>query len=254
MSLVRFYTLPLKYYVKRLREGSHFSFAGYSDAEWYCILGERVGGKTGLGQVIDAAHGVKLLDVLRRRQADPRFLVAVPKCLWGLPAFGDRRINRFLDAEGIHLTLYERDMVLDSCAERAGLFPLIDQLRRMRTVMIGPAALHGMRPHLGTEHLIEISTPNVHLEPGGIERAVREALALDRCGVYLVSAGVSAAVIIDRLHDAIPNSWFIDCGSIWDGFVGIGGQRQWRAELYRDKSKWQAWKEQNLYGKREPGA
>ena len=33
----------------------------------------------------------------------------------------------------------------------------------------------------------------------------------------------------------------IDMGSTWDSFVGIGGQRAWRGQLYSDPRKYQAW-------------
>ena len=237
----------LNHYLTMMRKGRPFSLAGYSDAEWYCVLGLRDGEKTALGQVLDAGHGRLLLDVLRRRQADPRFLFAVPKCLYGLPSFCNHEIDWLLGRENIRIEACERDMVTDDLAREAGLYPLITYLRKVPTVLIGPAPLRGLT-FLRPRQFVEISTPNFHREPGGIDRAVAEALRHKGRAVYCVSAGVSAALIIDRLHDRKPDSWLIDCGSIWDAFVGIGGQRQWRAELYADKGAWEAWKRKNLTG------
>lgn len=236
------------HFIHWLKTGKHFSIAGFSDAEWYCILGERHGEKTALGQVLDAGHGQRLLDVLRRRQNDPRFLFAVPKCLYGLPSFCNGEIDWFLGRENIKIEAFERDMVTDDLAREAGLHPLIRVLQTMPLMQIGPAPLRGLE-FLRPRKFVEISTPNLHHEEGGIDRAVEQAKRYGkRGGVCLVSAGVSAAVIIDRLHDVMPESWFIDCGSIWDAFVGIGGQRQWRAELYANPGEWEAWKRKNLYG------
>lgn len=240
----------LNHYLAWLVSGQHFSLVGFSDAEWYCLLGLREGERTGLGQVISGTHGKRLLDVLQRRQHDSRFLFAIPACIYSLPGFAEGQIDWFLGKHGISIEGYERDRITDDLAREAKLYPFIRQLQDMPVVMIGPAPLRGMKPHLRYKRFVEISTPNLHMEAGGIERAVDDAKRYGQPGVYLVSAGVSAAVIIDQLHDDIPSSWFIDCGSIWDAFVGIGGQREWRAKLYSNPRLWEAWKRDNLCGKK----
>lgn len=229
-------------------DGWHFSFAGFSDAEWHCILGTRQGEKTGLGQILDAGHGNLLLDVLRRRQGTKNFLFAVPKILWTMPGFKEGQIDWFLGKEGIAIEGYERDMVTDDMARQADMHPFIRQLQDMPTAIIGPKEFRKLG-FLKLRHHTIISTPNLHMEQGGIDKAVADTLAYGSPGVYLVSAGVSAAVIIDRLHDRIPNAWFIDCGSIWDAFVGLGEQREWRYQLYRNPGKLHLWKDMNIEGK-----
>lgn len=240
------------YYVDHLKAGNHFSIAGYSDAEWYCILGIRAGDRTGLGQIIDQKHGKKLIDVMKRRQDCNTFLFAIPRCLHNLPHFCDYAIEDFLRGIGLEIDWFERDMVTDDLAEHAELFPFIRQLQSPDTesiTIIGNKHLRGLKQFLDYQHFVEISSPNLHMESGGIEKAVALAISYGKPGVYLVSAGVSAAVIIDRLHDEIKDSWFIDCGSIWDAFVGIGGQREWRAELYANPQRLEQWKRDNIYGK-----
>lgn len=240
----------IKHYVDWMRQGQHFAFAGFSDAEWYCVLGQKENQRTGLGQVISAAHGKRLWDIIKRRHTERWFLFAVPKCLWSMPGFAEGQIDWTLGSRGIMMEAYERDMVTDDLARDAGLYPLIKQLRSMPVCVIGNGHLRGLKPDvIDYGHFVEISSPNLHMEKHGIEAAVGGALGWGRPGVYLVSAGVSAACIIDDLWGRIPNSWFIDCGSIWDAFVGIGGQREWRAELYADPQALAKWKYDNLNGK-----
>lgn len=246
----------LNHYLAWLRDGWHFAFAGYSDAEWYCMMGLRAGKRTALGQKLDPAHGQKLLDVMRRRQSDPRFLFAIPKCLYSLPEFSDGQIDWFLGREDIRVEGYERDMVTDDLARQGDLYPLIRQLQDMEVCVIGPRDLRGTKPFLRYKHFVEISTPNLHMEEGGIHRAKCQTMDWLRGAqpgkVVLVSAGVSAAVIIHILYESCPSHFYLDCGSIWDGFVRIGGQRQWRADLYGDQRRYERWLKDNLEGKHTP--
>lgn len=239
----------LRYYLQRIARNQYFSFAGYSDAEWFCITGRRAGELTGFGQIMDPAHGKRLLDILKRRQNDQRFMVAVPKIITTISGFDSGEIDWLLGKHDITLAAYERDMVTDDLAAAGGLHPLVQAIRRTRgAVMIGNHTLEPMQDILRLRKFIGVDSPNLHMQPGGIEAAVRKTKQCGQPGIYLVSAGVSAAVIIDQLHDEIPNSFFIDCGSIWDAFCGIGGQRQWRADLYAKPEALEAWKRKCLYG------
>ncbi len=245
----------LDYYLRRMRKSSYFAQVGYSDAEWYCMVGARTNRPTGLGQIISEEHGRRLLEVMQRRQSDPSFIFAVPSILPRLPVFAKRyndlhNPDRFLAHHNIKLQFYERDRITDDLARDAGLFSLIQQLRNMDTVLIGPKELEAI-DFLGSNHQhISINSPNLHLEEEGIEDAVVRAMAgRNDHSVFLVSAGVSAPIIIDRLYDSYLNSFFFDCGSIWDAFVGIGGQREWRAKLYENPEALERWKHDNLNGK-----
>jgi hypothetical protein len=246
---MKFHERTIDYYVERLCKGDFFSFAGYSDAEWFCILKYELGKLTGLGQIIDGPTGDKLLDIMKRRQHDLRFLFAVPKCLWEWSDFLNvgtpKRIEHILARNKIKLEFYERDMVTDELAARAGLHPLIQQLQKMKVVVIGNSNLRRLY-FLKYHRFFEVGFPNFHLEEGGIQRLVEEVKAYGQPAVYLVSAGISAALIIDQLHDVLQNSFLIDCGSIWDAFVGIGGQRGWRSELYANPESLRRWIDANL--------
>lgn len=247
---MRIMKYPVSYYVQRLQRDNHFAFVGYSDAEWFSIVGHDIGRETGLGQILDSETGIRLLDVLKRRHTDPNFMFASPACIWywedmisaGIPT----KISSVLAGCGINdITFYERDIVLDDLAAAAGLAPWIKQLRSMRTVLIGNEHLRNLSI-LSHDLFVEVSCPNLHLEINGIEKAVDEILSYGRPAVYLVSAGMSAALIIDQIYDHIPKSSFIDCGSIWDTFVGIGAQRGWRQKLYADPQRYQEWIDKNL--------
>jgi hypothetical protein len=99
---------------------------------------------------------------------------------------------------------------------------------------------------------VGIESPNLHMTDRGIDNAYSETILRtnwSQDSLFLVSAGVSAAVIIDRLYDELPNNFYFDCGSMWDAFVGIGGQREWRQELYNNPTELERWKHDNTNGK-----
>ena len=239
----------IDWYVNKMQRGECFSFPGYSDAEWFSILHYDEGKATGLGQILHGPTGDRLLESLVRHDGDPAWMPAVPDVMW---TGGDMqtaeiglRIDNLIKKHGVEGPFYDRDLVTDGLAERAGLHPFIAQLQQMSVVVVGNEHLRSLR-FLNYKHFVEVGCPNFHLEPGGIERAVRECLDYGRPAVYCVSAGMSAALIIDQLHGELADSWLIDCGSIWDAFVGIGGQRRWRADLYADPYKHQEWIDANL--------
>lgn len=238
---------PMSWYINRLRRGMSFCFPGYSDAEFYSMMGVRAGDTSGLGQVLDPTHGKRLIDVMRRRQKDPKWFFAIPKCLWSLPVFEAYSIDTFLREQGIQIEGYERDMVLDDLARDAGLFPFITQLQQMDTVIIGPEPLQNALGFLDYKEMIEITSPNLHMTEAGIEFAAERGYKYQDV-VFLISAGVSAPCIIDLLYENNPDNTYIDCGSIWDAFAGIGGQRQWRANLYANPDKLNSWRRKNVHG------
>jgi len=255
--MIEFKHKPIEYYIELMKRKKYFAFPGYSDAEWFSILGERIGHTTGLGQVLDATHGGKLLDVFERRADDPRWMFAVPECLWDFPQLKTvegNRIENLMRGRQISCPFYERDMVTDNLARRAGLYPLVKQARKMQTVMIGPVEFYPqMFQSLKLKRFVLIPSPNLHMKNNGIEKCVETVLggisqrrSSTEDALYLISAGVSAAVIIDRLYQVLPNNFYFDCGSIWDAFVGIGGQREWRADLYASPERLEQWKRKNL--------
>lgn len=241
----------ISYYLKKLQASQgYFCLPGYSDAEFYCMMKLRLKSQTGLGQTIHAKTGDALVSVMQRRQKDIRWMFAVPKCLWQLPMFERHSIDEFLERNQIQIDGYERDSLLDDRARDGELFALIYQLQKMYTVLIGPQELgNGGLKFLDYKYHFPIPSPNFHLQRNGLARLVED---VTRKGyndvVFLISAGVSAPLIIDWLYSINPYNYYIDVGSIWDAFVGIGGQREWRAELYKEPKLLEAWKRKNIYG------
>jgi hypothetical protein len=166
----------IDWYVEKIIRKDYFAFPGYSDAEWFCILEQRVGNTTGLGQILSPTHGKKLAQILVRRQHDPRWLFALPRCLWRMAQFSNNSIDDFLIRSNIEIEAYERDMVTDDLAESAGLWPLVKVARDNRVVFIGNYDLKPVASVLETDCFVGITSPNLHMVDMGIEIAVANAL------------------------------------------------------------------------------
>lgn len=228
---------PIEWYIEQMREP--FSFPGYSDAEWFCLVGERHGNRTGYGQLLTDAANDLLLNTLR---LSGRMFPAIPKQILSFPQ--GPRIREFSFNTLLNkVEFYERDMVTDDLARDAGLAPLIQKLRTMRVGLVGNPALASLDV-FPIHRFYPTDAQDFHLNRKGMQAIVHSILNVKDCDIYLFSSGISAACMIGMLHGKVCATLF-DCGSMFDAFVGIGGQREWRQKLYEDPGALQDWKRKN---------
>lgn len=221
---------PLQYYVDRLANGQRFSQGMYGDGEWISVFGYSVGRANAEGTIYTQGLYRELKTIITDFHAAD-YLISVPE---GLKRYGDFRekIDRITSREFVDKDVWDREVRL------GGFCPLIRQLQGMRTCIVSNANLRRLN-FLQYDEFIEISYPNCYDE---IDYVVSMATTvIPHCEVYLVSAGLPAAIITASLHKLIPDAFCLDLGSVWDAFVGIGGQRGWRGELYADKAKYREW-------------
>ena len=234
----------IEFYIEKLKKNEYFSVSGFGDSEWICLLPDtgRLNTRSGYGQLHTWEAGKMLREALR---IEKDYFCATPKVIKEIRK--EAYLDGFLEKLGLKdLEFYERDMVTDDLAATlGGLQPLIKQLRKMNVVIIGNQHLKGLH-FLNPKKIITIPDNDFHLDEEGMNKVVKECIDYWKPSVYLFSTGISAAIMIGKLHNKIPKSWFIDCGSIWDCFVGTGGQREWRAKLYKDPKLLKEWKDKNL--------
>lgn len=231
-----FHTNKIDWYIEQFKRG--VSVPGYGDAAWFCMTKQRLGNRTGFGMLINEETGEKLIKTLRRK--DPNWLPAAPAVLPHMGAF--EYIDQWLVENRMRKDYYERDMITDELAENAGLYPLIKYLRSVRVAIVGHPELKNL--DVFEKIHIPIAYPDFHLDHAGQEKVIETVRKLD-VDIVLFSAGMSSALMIDKLH-GIKASMF-DCGSMWDAFVGIGGQREWRKKLYEDEVLLNDWKYKNTH-------
>src|SRR3990167_4518925 len=156
-------------------------------------------------------------------------------------------MEKFLEDQNIpNHEFYERDMVTDECARDALIGPWIRQLREMDVVLVSNSYVSKIQYFLPYKHFVEIPKLDTYLEEDWLNKYTKKILEYGKPAAYIFSAGFAAAPMIGRLHGKIHNSFFLDLGSIWDCFVGIGNQRGWREALFPNRTKWREWRDKVL--------
>ena len=205
-----FARLPLSWYVTMLACGATFSLARYGDGELACMSGAEGVNTDGCRYSPDLAADLRRS--LTRTDAD--FLYGLQRVLpTDVPRLCSLRSGPWVDSE-----------VFGRALLSGGLFPLIDQLRRMETVLVGNAGLRPAAALIGCGRFIETPEKDTYEVK---DQIIRELLAHPTPAVFLFSCGMTAKVMIAELHGRLGSSWLLDLGHLWDVFVG----RRSRAEL-----------------------
>lgn len=253
MTRILFERATIEFYTGKIERREHFAFVGYSDAEWYCITGFDEGKVTGYGQTITSSVSTSLMGIVRKRLKDEQFMIASPDCIWEGPMFDGsglrERIDKALQRHGVdEIVLYERDSVLDEAAEHGILFPWIRCFRSKLITFVGNAAHRDISSVIGYTNFVEIPPRNLHLDGAAMKDVICQIRSSPPTQVYLFAAGIASAMLIDAVYDYFPSSCFVDCGSAFDAFVGIGSQREWRRQLYLHPERLIEWRKINTGG------
>lgn len=229
--------LPLQWYVDKINNNEPFSIGMYGDGEWQCIFNEHrqrfKGNCEGTEYTKELSFAMD--DSLTYRT--PGFLFSTPSMLKKHPYTEYARlIDQITDIEFVEKNTWHEAMW------KGELYPLIEAFRRKNVCIISNRMLRGLT-FLKYDKYIEVGYPNCFND---LERVTKEILDYGKEGIYLFACGIPATLFVQAVHGEIPNSWFLDLGSIWDGFVGIGGQRPTRREFYLHPEQWRAWVDANL--------
>lgn len=224
--------LPLSHFVDKLKNKEYFTMSRYGDGEWLCIMGKKGGNSNGCAYTAMLRND--LIHSLMHK--DPNFMYGMQRILPQQLLQADN----YLREKGMRLDWFDSEMFADTLAE-GGLFPLIEQLRKMRTVIIGNEEWNWDNTLFTPDLWIKVPRANAHFEK---HRVIKEVMDYGKPAVYLFSCGMAACSFVSELHGKIPESFMLDIGHIWDPFCGLKS-RDYLVHLNEDIIK------QNLYAKTE---
>lgn len=200
---------PLKWYVGKLLRREYFSLARYGDGELYCMWGRTGSNCDGSDYTPDLQ---KALLASLRHHADPTFVYGLQHVL---PEDKERAEKGWPDVRW-----YDSEVLGDALVTGT-LYPFIDQLRNMKTVVIGNSTHRPIMEILEAEKFIEIPPKNAFNVYTRVIDACWKYSKRHPDTVFLFSAGMAANVFVADLHRMLPNrAWLLDVGHIWDVFVG----------------------------------
>lgn len=191
---------PLKFYIDKLENGEKFSLARYGDGELLCMWGKQ--GKNCDGTRYTPELRQALLDSMKPREGFIHGLQRV------LPQDEERITTEYPEIEW-----YDSEVFTEALA--AGeLYPLIEQLRKMRVCVIGNKSIKNFAiKELGAIDFREVSKSNAFEDRWDLVLPVSDA------EVFLFSCGMAANTFISEFHGRV-DGWLIDLGHIWDPFAG----------------------------------
>jgi hypothetical protein len=227
----------LNYYVNMLKSGQLFTFSRYGDGEWNAILG--VEGANCDGHPYFPELGEELRASIIKRQ---NFFYALqPRAIRSMR----KELQQFLSINHIKLAWHNADVFHDS-NKHGRLFSLIDTLRSMNVIVVGPAQLRKIKENVfDYKDFIEIPTQNCYLAKNEIRESVLKMVSRYERPVFAFSASMATKVLIYELFPLIGSDcWLIDFGSLWDVYVGNKSRNVY---LKRD---WEKIIQKNIHGKR----
>lgn len=229
----------IDFYLNKIRNNEPFSIGMYGDGEWQCIFNQC--GLSFAKNCEDTIYSPELSKQMYDSLSfnEENFYFAAPDTFKIVPQYFG--YEKTIDEYFPNKVFYEKN-VWNKAMCKAELYPVISEFRKHNVCIIGNKMLKGLT-FLNYDKFIEVSYPNCF---GELESVVKQCLEYGKEGIYIFACGIPATLFVQALHGKIPNSWFLDLGSIWDGFVGIGGQRPTRRQFYLNQELWKEWVDKNL--------
>jgi len=212
-------------YVKLLKSDKVFSFARFGDAEWAAIL-DYFGTKSGYAFFPSGASAggcifvPEMCEELRHIVLNPGDYMYGMLCV-AMNFLGDR-INAFIAKNNINISWYKGN-IFAGASNTGALFPLIQQLRSMKVVVIGDEKLKKLNEKVfDYDHFIEIPPKNCYLKKNEIKQEILEYYHKKGPAVFSFSAAAATNILIHELFPVMGgDSWLIDFGALWDVYIGV---------------------------------
>lgn len=215
-------TPDLRFYVDRLTNNQYFSFARYGNGEWGCILNLMTRTPTGSQRLDLPDLRIGLLSGIQGHRQDENYFLAMQSRTYLKRVRMLDQIEQLLSLDTPRAKWHCGE-VFHKASMRGHLYPLIEQLRKRRVIMVGPHYLKELNTKaFRCARCVVIPSRDCFMRHTDILSNILKARAELRSPVVIsFSAGPAAKVFIHWLHDEIgKNTFLIDFGSLWDPYVG----------------------------------
>ena len=205
----------LQWYVDKMNAGDPFTFIRLGDGEWSAIKQDRLRTSSRSQTLNHSSLKLGMIKVIKQAPRDPRYILSLR------PSSFRANIQGWLDNNAPRYIKWHDCRVLYQASKKGTLYPFIEALRNLDV----PICVIGPERHAGLNGPVFPIAQHV-LIPGRDcwaqrERIVAEALKRKAPACYILSAGPAAKVFAWSLFQRVgQHSWIIDCGSLWDVYLG----------------------------------
>jgi len=220
----------LSFALWKLTHGRRFVWSRWGDGEIFCMLGKQ--GKNSNGCTFTPELGEALRAVVIRQQ--PYFWA----CRIRQNAFVDPSLDVFFKQHNVTHPWYDQGVF--ARANRAGkLKPVVDWLRSVRLLYVGPQHLEKIAVKLFGDNTVFVTVPDrdswEHRD--SIMASVRQAIANFQPEAIGLSTGLFAKVLLDWIYPEC-SAHIIDFGSIWDIYAGVSSRGTYRKRYHTPEWFW----------------
>ncbi|GAH75541.1 unnamed protein product, partial [marine sediment metagenome] len=129
-----------------------------------------------------------------------------------------------------------QENVFSGASAEGTLFPLIEEFRQHKIIVIGPRLLR----RLSERVFPYVDFIEIHPKSGWNDSSVFRRIleCKEKFGndiIYSFSAGFGSNIFITKLHRVMKGNFLIDFGSVWDIFCGKASRRYMRNYLSESK-------------------
>lgn len=215
----------LEWFAARVAAREPTTFSRWGDGEWTAVFGRRRTARNCDGHPFYPKMGAELKQVLLSK---PAYVLGLQNlALKVIP-----EITTWLEQNALHDLDWVDADVFHHASGSGTLGPLVDAMRTVPVVLVGPPHLHQpMKDVLRyTEHVI-VPPENCYLALKNLTTAVLGAMdKLPKGSVAAISASMPAKLLIDAVHKKTGGRHtLIDFGSVWDFYAGQPSRGYMRA-------------------------
>jgi hypothetical protein len=206
------------FYVSLLKTGKPFAFSRWGNGEFACM--KMIGPKhhNASGHQYFYECGQDLATSLRLAFAQQGHHVGLQGTCFRDPHIMPQWAQA-MDA------VWEYSDWMHHCSSRAQMLPFIQALRKKKLLLVGPAYMKTLSAILPIVAHVEIPRKNCWLDK---HRVVQETLAkAPKSNTIIISASLLADPLIVAIYPKVKQP-VLNCGSLWDPYVGHHTRRYHR--------------------------
>lgn len=210
--------LKLDWYISRFKNQEYYSFVRWGDAEWGALI-RTSGDSDGHGRYPYSPElNRRMWKSLLKYYEEKNLIFGICDRVWKpMIQRGEiwLREHKLSNINWVYSEIF-------TLASMAGtLFPLIEELRKHKIIVIGPQRLRRLPERVFKfTDFIEIHHKTGWNDSSVPKRVLKCKQKYGNGIIYSFSAGIGSNVFIPNLHRSMNGNFLIDFGSVWDIFCG----------------------------------